>query len=134
MASRSPLVLYMEAQPDGWQTVRNAIREGLTSEKDRLFLLSMSHPFVQICNSKQLREELQSKLCYGKLALEPLHAALQKRDPAAGGQVFLIEGKDNSGFHLQAATIQIAANDGKNSEIYTKQQWEAKQQQEHQGK
>lgn len=127
MASASPLVLYMQAQPAGWQAVRESIQAGMTQQKDTVILLSMSHALVQICNSTQLRDALKNKSCSSHDVIAQLSAALDKRDPASGGQLFLIEGKDNSGFYMQAATIKIAAENGHATEVYTRKQWEEKQ-------
>ena len=107
--------------------MRECIHAGMTLEKDTVILLNMSHALVQVCSSTKLRERLQKKRHSSREALSQLSAALEKRDPTAGEQIFFIENEDSSGIWMQAATIKIAGEYSHNTEVYTRKQWDEKE-------
>jgi len=132
----NPLVCYIKTRPNGWSAVREAVQAGLTRPKDTFFLLHMDIDAVKLCKSEKLRTEFGARgETFG--GMQPLLAALDKRDPDNGMQVFLIDLGADKDLFMQAATVKIAPHAGSGkTEVWTRDMWNAvqliKQQQQEQ--
>ena len=92
-AASNPLVAYMEARPEGWKAAREAIKAGLTKEKDDAIMLDMSTDLAMLYNTAEIKQIFKTKVSNGEAvdnSAKVLLAALEKHDTVAGGQLFLI--------------------------------------------
>ncbi len=124
-ADSNPLVAYMEARPEGWKAAREAIKAGLTKEKDRAIMLDMTTDLAMICNTVELKQALKSTASHGEVvdgSAKLLHAALQTRDAVAGRQIFLIS-QANGDVKMQMAIIQLAEEFNNRTIVWTKDSW-----------
>ena len=117
--ARVPLARYMQERTAGWTKVRTAIKLGLTDEKDTLFVINLMNDDVSIYDSQQLMHAIPTYAASESMA--QLSAALQKRDPATGGQIFLIKLPDGEGFHWQSATIKLGNSFSAEPEVWTRE-------------
>jgi hypothetical protein len=102
MPSVNPLVRYIDEKPAAYQAIRQAILDGLTREKYTVFLLHAHTDEVKVCDANKLRETLINK---PKSITQPILAAMERRDPATGMQIFLIDQGGDAGMFMQVATL-----------------------------
>jgi len=119
----SPLGQYTQTRLDGCSAVSEAMQAGLAKEKDVFFLLRMSTDVVQLWNSEKLRTHSPAAV------QSVVAAALEKRDPGSGMQVFLIFMEDGKTDYVQSAKVKLAPREGHNSHtpVWTREAWNAAQ-------
>jgi len=116
----SPLRQYTQTRLDGCTAVSEAVQAGLTQEKDVFFLLRMSTDVVQLWNSEKLRTT------HSAAVQSVVAAALKKRDPGSGMQVFLICMEDGKTDYVQSAKIRLAPKNS-HTPVWTRDAWNAAQ-------